>query len=64
MEALPLRHAALIRPTLLVVLIQLTLLYFNMVTLVFTLTGGGPLAATDTPLRCEIAYMEPAAPGS
>jgi ABC-type sugar transport system permease subunit len=38
----------LIRPTLLVVLIQLTLLYFNMVTLVFTLTGGGPLAATDT----------------
>ena len=30
----------LIRPTLLVVLIQLTLLYFNMVTLVFTLTGG------------------------
>ena len=33
----------LIRPTLLVVLIQLTLLYFNMVTLVFTLTGGGPL---------------------
>ena len=38
----------LIRPTLLVVLIQLTLLYFNMVTLIFTLTGGGPLAATDT----------------
>ncbi len=38
----------LIRPTLQVVLIQLTLLYFNMVTLVFTLTGGGPLAATDT----------------
>jgi multiple sugar transport system permease protein len=44
------RHVTLplIRPTLLVVLIQLTLLYFNMVTLVFTLTGGGPLAATDT----------------
>lgn len=38
----------LIRPTLAVVLIQLTLLYFNMVTLIFTLTGGGPLAATDT----------------
>ena len=38
----------LIRPTLLVVMIQLTLLYFNMVTLIFTLTGGGPLAATDT----------------
>jgi len=38
----------LIKPTLQVVLIQLTLLYFNMVTLVFTLTGGGPLAATDT----------------
>jgi ABC-type sugar transport system permease subunit len=44
------RHVTLplIRPTLLVVLIQLTLLYFNMVTLVFTLTGGGPLSATDT----------------
>lgn len=38
----------LIKPTLLVVLIQLTLLYFNMVTLIFTLTGGGPLGATDT----------------
>lgn len=38
----------LIRPTLLVVLIQLTLLYFNMVTLIFTLTGGGPLGATET----------------
>ena len=38
----------LIKPTLQVVLIQLTLLYFIMVTLVFTLTGGGPLAATDT----------------
>ena len=31
-----------------VVLIQLTLLYFNMVTLIYTLTGGGPLSATDT----------------
>ena len=38
----------LIRPTLQVVLIQLTLLYFNMVTLIYTLTGGGPLSATDT----------------
>jgi multiple sugar transport system permease protein len=38
----------LIRPTLLVVLIQLTLLYFNMVTLIFTLTGGGPLGTTET----------------
>jgi multiple sugar transport system permease protein len=38
----------LIRPTLLVVLIQLTLLYFNMVTLIFTLTGGGPLGSTET----------------
>jgi ABC-type sugar transport system permease subunit len=37
-----------IRPTLAVVLIQLTLLYFNMVTLIFTLTGGGPLASTET----------------
>lgn len=45
-----LRHVTLplIKPTLLVVLIQLTLLYFNMVTLIFTLTGGGPLGATDT----------------
>jgi multiple sugar transport system permease protein len=37
----------LIRPTLLVVLILLSLLYFNMVTLVFILTGGGPLASTE-----------------
>ena len=37
----------LIRPTLLVVIILLTLLYFNMVTLVFILTGGGPVAATE-----------------
>ena len=37
-----------IKPTLAVVLIQLTLLYFNMVTLIFTLTGGGPLASTET----------------
>ncbi len=38
----------LIRPTMLVVMIQLTLLYFNMVTLIYVLTGGGPLAGTET----------------
>jgi multiple sugar transport system permease protein len=38
----------LLKPTLLVVLIQLTLLYFNMVTLIYTLTGGGPMAGTET----------------
>jgi multiple sugar transport system permease protein len=38
----------LLRPTLMVVLIQLTLLYFNMVTLIYTLTGGGPLDGTET----------------
>jgi multiple sugar transport system permease protein len=38
----------LIRPTLLVVLIQLTLLYFNMVTLIYVFTGGGPLQGTET----------------
>jgi ABC-type sugar transport system permease subunit len=27
---------------------MLTLHYFNMVTLVFTLTGGGPVGATET----------------
>ncbi len=45
-----LRHVTLplIRPTLLVVLIQLTLLYFNMVTLIYTLTGGGPIGSTET----------------
>ena len=32
----------MIRPTLVVMLIQLTLLYFNMVTLIYVLTGGGP----------------------
>lgn len=37
----------LMKPTLFVVVIQLTLLYFNMVTLVYTLTGGGPLEGTD-----------------
>lgn len=45
-----LRHVTLplIRPTLLVVMIQLTLLYFNMVTLIYTLTGGGPIGSTET----------------
>lgn len=45
-----LRHIILplIEPTALVVLIQLTLLYFNMVTLIYVLTGGGPLGATET----------------
>jgi ABC-type sugar transport system permease subunit len=38
----------MIRPTLVVVLIQLTLLYFNMVTLIYVLTGGGPVDATQT----------------
>lgn len=38
----------LVRSTLLVVVIQLTLLYFNMVTLVYVFTGGGPLASTET----------------
>ena len=37
----------LMKPTLFVVAIQLTLLYFNMVTLVYTLTGGGPLNGTN-----------------
>ncbi|GAB2746654.1 sugar ABC transporter permease [Sinomonas soli] len=37
----------LMKPTLFVVAIQLTLLYFNMVTLVYTLTGGGPLDGTN-----------------
>ena len=37
-----------IRQTMLVVIIQLTLLYFNMVTLIYTLTGGGPLNGTET----------------
>ncbi|MFV0428388.1 MAG: carbohydrate ABC transporter permease [Arachnia sp.] len=37
----------LLKPTLFVVAIQLTLLYFNMVTLVYTLTGGGPLNGTN-----------------
>ncbi len=36
----------LIKPTIMVVAIMLTLLYFNMVTLVLTLTGGGPHEGT------------------
>jgi multiple sugar transport system permease protein len=38
----------LVRPTFLITAIMLTLHYFNMVTLVFTLTGGGPVGATET----------------
>lgn len=37
----------LIRPTLMVLAIMLTLLYFNMVTLVLTFTGGGPFSGTQ-----------------
>ena len=44
------RHITLplIRSTVMVIVIQLTLLYFNMVTLVYVFTGGGPLASTET----------------
>jgi len=38
----------MITPTLVVILIQLTLLYFNMVTLIYVLTGGGPVGSTQT----------------
>jgi multiple sugar transport system permease protein len=38
----------MIMPTLVVVLIQLTLLYFNMVTLIYVMTGGGPVGSTQT----------------
>lgn len=38
----------LVRPTLLITVIMLTLHYFNMVTLIFILTGGGPVGATET----------------
>jgi multiple sugar transport system permease protein len=38
----------LVRPTLLITTIMLTLHYFNMVTLIFVLTGGGPVASTET----------------
>ncbi len=37
----------LIRPTLMVTTIMLSLLYFNMVTLVLILTGGGPSQSTE-----------------
>lgn len=37
----------LIKPTLFIVTIMLTLMYFNMVTLVYTLTAGGPLQGTE-----------------
>ena len=36
-----------IKSTLLILVIMLTLLYFNMVTLVYTLTGGGPFSGTQ-----------------
>jgi multiple sugar transport system permease protein len=44
------RHITLplIKSTVLVIVIQLTLLYFNMVTLVYVFTGGGPLSSTET----------------
>jgi len=44
------RHVKLahIKHTVLVVLILQTLLYFNMVTLIYVSTGGGPLGATET----------------
>ena len=38
----------LIMPTLIITLIQITLHSFNMVTLIFLLTGGGPLELTTT----------------
>ncbi len=38
----------LVRPTLLITVIMLTLHYFNMVTLIFVLTGGGPANVTET----------------
>lgn len=43
------RHVTLplMKPTIFVLTIMLTLLYFNMVTLVYTLTGGGPFSGTE-----------------
>lgn len=38
----------LVSPTLLITTIMLTLHYFNMVTLIWTITGGGPISATET----------------
>jgi multiple sugar transport system permease protein len=46
----------LIQPTLLITMIMLTLLFFNMVTLVYTFTGGGPFSGT-TVLSLQ-AYKE------
>lgn len=37
-----------IRNTLAIALIMQTILYFNMVTLIYTMTGGGPLTSTET----------------
>jgi multiple sugar transport system permease protein len=38
----------LIRPTIMVAIITLSLEYFNMVTLIYVFTGGGPFSATET----------------
>jgi multiple sugar transport system permease protein len=38
----------LIKPTIAVTLIMLSLEYFNMVTLIYVFTGGGPFSATET----------------
>jgi len=38
----------MVSPTLLVTTIVLTLHYFNMVTLIWVITGGGPISATET----------------
>jgi multiple sugar transport system permease protein len=38
----------MVKSTALVIVIQLTLQYFNMVTLIYVLTGGGPLRGTET----------------
>jgi len=37
----------MIQPTLLITAIILTLLFFNMVTLILVFTGGGPFSATE-----------------
>jgi ABC-type sugar transport system permease subunit len=38
----------MMRSTILVVVIQFTLQYFNMVTLIYVLTGGGPPSTTQS----------------
>lgn len=38
----------LIKPTILITLIMLSLEYFNMVTLMYVFTGGGPFSSTET----------------